>query len=61
MFQAVIVFGLCDRGFCAFPLDLGSLLASSHFGAADMVSVVIRVSLVQLGTPMTKRVAGWAR
>jgi MFS family permease len=51
MFQAVIVFGLATILFGLSHnmwLTLGSLLV---MGAADQVSVVIRLSLVQLATP----------
>ncbi len=51
MFQAVIVFGLATMLFAlsrSIPLSLAALVA---MGAADTVSVVIRVSLVQLATP----------
>ncbi|MDR3590845.1 MAG: MFS transporter [Negativicutes bacterium] len=51
MFVAVIVFGLATTGFAvsaSFPLSL-SLLAV--LGAADVISMVVRGSLVQIGTP----------
>lgn len=51
MFAAVAVFGLCTVAFglsTSFPLSLAALLV---LGASDMVSVVIRSSLVQLETP----------
>jgi MFS family permease len=51
MFQAVIVFGLATVVFALSRLIWVSLIALAIMGAADMVSVVIRVSLVQLGTP----------
>jgi MFS family permease len=51
MFQAVIVFGLATVVFALSHLIRLSLLALVIMGAADMVSVVIRISLVQLGTP----------
>jgi MFS family permease len=51
MFQAVIIFGLATVVFGLSRLIWLSLLALVIMGAADMVSVVIRVSLVQLGTP----------
>ena len=51
MFQAVIVFGVATIGF-ALSTDLWlSLLALLVMGASDTVSVVIRLSLVQLATP----------
>ncbi|WP_338693065.1 MFS transporter [Bradyrhizobium sp. 26S5] len=51
MFQAVIAFGLA---ICVFALSRQiwlSTLALAAMGAADTISVVIRVSLVQLATP----------
>jgi MFS family permease len=51
MFQAVIIFGLATVVFALSRLIWLSLLALVIMGAADMVSVVIRVSLVQLGMP----------
>ncbi|MFO1104981.1 MAG: MFS transporter [Amaricoccus sp.] len=51
MFQAVIVFGI---GTVVFALSRSmplSLVALAVMGAADVISVVIRVSLVQLQTP----------
>lgn len=51
MFQAVIVFGLATVAFALSRDFWLSLLALAVMGAADMVSVVIRVSLVQLRTP----------
>jgi MFS family permease len=51
LFRAVIVFGAATVVFgvsTSFPL---SLLALAVLGAADVVSVVIRFSLVQLRTP----------
>jgi MFS family permease len=51
MFQAVIVFGLATIVFAFSHLVWLSLLALLVMGAADMVSVVIRSSLVQLATP----------
>jgi len=51
MFQAVIVFGLATVVF-AFSRELWlSILALAILGAADTVSMVIRISLVQLATP----------
>lgn len=51
MFQAVIVFGLATIVF-ALSTDIWlSLLALLVMGASDTVSVVIRLSLVQLATP----------
>jgi MFS family permease len=51
MFQAVITFGVATVVFALSHLIWLSLLALVIMGAADMVSVVIRVSLVQLSTP----------
>jgi MFS family permease len=55
MFQAVIIFGLATVGF-AVSRSIGlSLLALMIMGAADTVSVVIRIALVQLSTPDAMR------
>jgi MFS family permease len=55
MFQAVIVFGLATLVF-AFSRSIGlSILALAVMGAADTVSVVIRIALVQLATPDAMR------
>lgn len=51
MFQAVIIFGVATVVFALSHLLWLSLLALTVMGAADMVSVVIRISVVQLGTP----------
>ncbi len=51
MFQAVIVFGVATMVFALSRSVLLSLFALAIMGAADMVSVVIRLSLVQLATP----------
>jgi MFS family permease len=51
MFHAVIVFGAATVVFALSHLIWVSLMALVIMGAADMVSVVIRISLVQLGTP----------
>ena len=51
MFQAVIVFGLATIVF-SLSRNIGlSLLALAVMGAADTVSMVIRILLVQLSTP----------
>jgi MFS family permease len=51
MFQAVIVFGAATVVF-AFSRSIWlSILALAVLGAADMVSMVIRIALVQLRTP----------
>ena len=55
MFQAVIVFGLATVVFSLSHWFWLSLLALIIMGAADMVSVVIRISLVQLATPDAMR------
>ncbi|MDQ0395651.1 MFS transporter [Labrys monachus] len=55
MFGAVATFGFATMVFGAsswFPL---SMLALSVMGAADVVSVVVRSTLVQLGTPDAMR------
>ncbi len=51
MFQAVIAFGIATVIFALSQWLWLSILALVALGAADMVSVVIRVSLVQLATP----------
>ena len=51
MFQAVIVFGLATVVFAFSNLMWLSLIALLVMGAADTISMVIRISLVQLGTP----------
>jgi MFS family permease len=51
MFQAVIVFGVATAVFAVSQLVWLSLVALLIMGAADTVSVVIRISLVQLATP----------
>ncbi len=51
MFTGVIVFGIATMIFCvstSLILSLGALVA---LGAADVVSVVIRMPLVQIATP----------
>jgi len=55
MFQAVIIFGLATIVFAVSPFMWLSVLALSITGAADAISVVIRVSLVQLATPDAMR------
>jgi hypothetical protein len=59
MFQAVIVFGLATVVFGVSESMWLSIAALAVMGAADTVSVVIRLSLVQLATPdeMRGRVA----
>jgi MFS family permease len=51
MFQAVIAFGLATTVFALSQTTWLSILALAAMGAADTISVVIRVSLVQLATP----------
>jgi MFS family permease len=51
MFQAVIVFGVATVVFAVSHWMWLSVLALAILGAADIVSVVIRFSLVQLSTP----------
>jgi MFS family permease len=51
MFQAVIAFGLATLVFAISRSIWLSLLALAAMGAADTVSVVIRIALVQLSTP----------
>lgn len=52
---AVVVFGLCMVVFGVSTSFWLSLLALAGSGAADMVSVVVRQTLVQLETPDTMR------
>ena len=51
MFQAMIVFGVATVVFALSQWLWLSLIALAVLGAADMISVVIRLSLVQLATP----------
>jgi MFS family permease len=51
MFQAVIVFGLATLVFALSHSIWLSILALAFLGAADTVSMVIRIALVQLTTP----------
>jgi MFS family permease len=51
MFQAVIVFGVATVVFAVSHWMWLSMLSLAILGAADVVSVVIRFSLVQLRTP----------
>jgi predicted MFS family arabinose efflux permease len=55
MFQAVIVFGAATVVFAVSHLMWLSLLALVIMGASDTISMVIRISLVQLGTPDAMR------
>jgi MFS family permease len=51
MFQAVIVFGVATIAF-AFSRSIAlSLVALAVLGAADMISMVVRIAVVQLSTP----------
>jgi MFS family permease len=51
MFEAVIIFGVATVVFALSHWMWLSVLALAILGAADTVSVVIRLSLVQLATP----------
>jgi MFS family permease len=51
MFQAVIIFGLATVVFAVSHFFWVSIIALLVMGAADTVSMVIRISLVQLATP----------
>jgi len=51
MFQAVITFGLATVVFALSRSVWLSLAALAVMGAADTISVVIRIALVQLSTP----------
>ncbi len=51
MFQAVIVFGVATVVFSLSRWVVLSLAALAVMGAADTISVIIRLSLVQLATP----------
>jgi MFS family permease len=55
MFQAVIVFGLATVVFAISHSLWISVFALAILGVADTVSMVIRISLVQLGTPDAMR------
>jgi MFS family permease len=55
MFQAVVIFGAATVVFAVSHSILLSLLALAVMGAADTVSVVIRIALVQLSTPDAMR------
>ena len=51
MFQAVAIFGIATIGFglsTSLPLSLACLFV---LGAADMISVFVRQTLVQIDTP----------
>ena len=51
MFGAVIVFGLATMVFALSTSMILSLAALVVLGAADVISIVIRTTLVQLSTP----------
>jgi MFS family permease len=51
MFQAVIVFGVATVVFALSRSLWLSIVALAVLGAADMVSMVVRIALVQLATP----------
>ena len=55
MFIAVFIFGLANLLFALSTVFVVSLIALMIAGAADMVSVYIRSSLVQFSTPDTMR------
>jgi len=55
MFAAVIVFGIATVIFSISTSFAISLIALVILGAADNISVVIRISLVQLSTPDAMR------
>jgi MFS family permease len=55
MFQAVIIFCLATLAFAVSRSIWVSVLALAVMGAADTVSMVIRISLVQLATPDAMR------
>lgn len=55
MFQTVILFGVATMVFAVSHMIWLSLLALAVMGASDTVSVVIRISLVQLATPDAMR------
>ena len=51
LFQAVMVFGVATLVFGVSTNTVLSMVALAVLGAADVVSVVIRISLVQIRTP----------
>lgn len=55
MFQAVIAFGLATIMFALSRNIWLSVIALAAMGAADTISVVVRVALVQLSTPDAMR------
>lgn len=55
MFQAVVIFGLATIVFAVSRSMWLSVMALAALGAADAVSMVVRIALVQLGTPDAMR------
>jgi len=55
MFVAVIIFGMATILFAVSTSLILSLISLAVLGAADVISVVIRQSLVQIGTPDAMR------
>jgi len=55
MIWAVVAYGLCMLAFAYSTVFMLSLLALALSGAADMVNVVVRQTLVQLETPDAMR------
>jgi MFS family permease len=55
MFQAVIVFGVATVAFAVSRSIWVSIVALAIMGAADTISMVIRIALVQLRTPDAMR------
>jgi MFS family permease len=51
MFGTVVIFGICTIIFGVSEILWVSLLAMAVLGAADMISVNIRVTLLQIATP----------
>ncbi|WP_203290759.1 MFS transporter [Maricaulis parjimensis] len=55
MLGAIAVYGIAMIGFALSTVLLLSLIALAVTGAADMISVFIRQSIIQLATPMSMR------
>ena len=55
MLGAIAVYGIAMIGFALSTVLLLSLIALAITGAADMISVFIRQSIIQLATPMNMR------
>ena len=55
LFGGVIAFGIATIVFGLSPISLLSLVALAALGASDVISVVVRSSLVQLQTPDAMR------